>query len=383
VISGRSARIALTLLVIAGAVEQGCARRAVEKNTRQTFEQGDEGWIGFGADARVEVVHDSSQVKNGRAALALHYEFIPGQYGSAVLPLETGELSALTRLRFWIKVDHPTSVIVVLSEKQPGGGYYSSWFWCPSQQWIEVSLTPQDFVLNQGPTDPVDRNGRLDLDDVRGIGLSDLGQAFQTLGTDPTYPLIVDKVTGTHTINVDDFEFVSSAGAALSGPWTDKRIGRPERRIVTWITLGADLRVADAASPLREPGFSASYQQTFGRYVAISHTLLDHDLRGVQKLSVVLASASDANLMVYLEEKKPGTLLGPRYSHPHAIAGGSKPTRVDLTLSEFQPDATGMTDPNGKLDADLLKSISIVDITAADSRPPKANTLWISPITGR
>ena len=87
--------------------------------------------------------------------------------------------------------------------------------------------------------------------------------------------------------------------------------------------------------------------------------------------------------MVYLEEQKPGSVIGPRYSHPVTVTGGSKPVSLDLMLSSFQPDATGVPDPDGKLDADQLKSISIVDITAADSRPPSENVLWVSPITAR
>ena len=64
------------------------------------------------------------EVQNGNAALALHYVYTPGQYGSAVLPLEPAQVAHLGRLAFWIKTDRATPVIVALSEKQPGGGYY-------------------------------------------------------------------------------------------------------------------------------------------------------------------------------------------------------------------------------------------------------------------
>jgi hypothetical protein len=381
---GRRVAIAAALFVAASISGSGCARRPSGAHTHQTFDQSDEGWIPFGTDAHVEVVHDATMVKNGGGALALRYTVNPGQYGSAVLPLEAGELKGLQRLEFWIRADRATPVIVVLSEKQPGGGYYSTWFWCRKDEWLHASLTPRDFVLNQGPTDPVDADGRLDLDGVRGMGISDLGQAFQSLGTDPTYPLFVDTTSGPHTILIDDVEIVAGPGVAPAGPWPDRVIGHPERGLVTWIALGGtDLAIAAASSALGQSGFSARYEQTFGRYVAISHSLLDHDLRGVARLSMTVASQNEAKLMVYLEEKKPGTLLGPRYSHTVTVPGGSKPASIDLTLAEFQPDTAGLADPNGKLDADLLKSISLVDITAADSRPPKPNVLWVSPITAR
>jgi hypothetical protein len=148
---------------------------------------------------------------------------------------------------------------------------------------------------------------------------------------------------------------------------------------VTWISLGgADLELVDKATPLGEPGFAATYQQTVGRYVAISHSLLDQDLRGVNKLSFMLASTNDANIMVYLEEKKPGAVQGPRYSRLVAVRGGGRPMPLDLDLSAFQRDGSSPVDPDGKLSGVDLKSISLIDITAADVRPSKPNTLWIS-----
>ena len=379
----RIASFAVVLLIATAAtLAQACRRQAAGHNAHQTFEEGDEGWIPFGAGAQVEVVRDSSIAKSGSAALALHYTINPGQYGSAVLPLEAGEMAGLQRLELSVRTDHDTAIIVVLSEKQPGGGYYSSWFWCPKDRWLTVSLTPQDFVLDQGPSDPIDPDHRLDLDDVRGIGVTDLGQAFQALGAD--YPLLVDKVSGSHTILLDDINWSTASGAAPRGPWTDKQIGHPERGFVTWIALGgARLNIVDANSPLGRPGFSVAYPQTFGQYVAFSHSLLDHDLRGIERLSVTLASEHDAHLMVYLEEKKPRVVNGPRYSFPVAVMGGKTPTSIDLMLSAFQHDTTGPTDSDGKLDADQLKSISIVDVTAADSRPSVDNVLWVSPITAR
>jgi hypothetical protein len=381
---GPRVAIVAALFVGASISGSGCVRRSSGQPPHQTFDQSDEGWIPFGTDAHVEVVHDPAIVKSGGGALMLRYTVNPGQYGSAVLPLEAGELKSLQRLEFWIRTDRATPVIVVLSEKQPGGGYYSSWFWCRKDEWLHVSLTPHDFVLNQGPSDPVDADGRLDLDDVRGIGISDLGQAFQSFASDPTYPLVVDTTSGSHTILLDDVEMVTGPGAPPLGPWPDKVIGHPERGLVTWISIGGtDLAIADASSPLGQPGFSARYEQTFGHYVAISHSLLDHDLRGVAHLSLTMASQNDAKLMVYLEEKKPGTLLGPRYIHTVTVPGGSEPASIDLALAEFQTDTAGLVDPNGRLDADLLKSISLVDITAVDSRPPTPNVLWLSPITAR
>ena len=67
-----------------------------------------------------------------------------------------------------MKADHDTSLGVVLSEKKPGGGDYATMFWAPKNVWQRVDLALSDFVTNDGPTDPVDSDGKLDPDQVEG-----------------------------------------------------------------------------------------------------------------------------------------------------------------------------------------------------------------------
>ena len=56
---------------------------------------------------------------------------------------------------------------------------------------------------------------------------------------------------------------------------------------------------------------------------------------------------------------------------------------IKLALADFQPDTTGLADPNGKLDADLLKSISLRRHHRRRFAIAKPNVLWVSPITAR
>jgi len=344
----------------------------------QSFEEGDEGWIPFGGDAQVELTREPSQVKNGKAALAVRYKFNPGQYGSAVFPVESGQLARLSRIRFWIKTDHSTPIIVILSEK--AGGYYSTWFWCNKDQWQQVELRPSDFALDEGPTDPKDPDGRLDLDQVQGIGISDLGQAFQTLAANSAYPLVVDPVSGRHSLYVDDFDLAMSGARASEGA-ISKSIGDFDRGLLTWVTLGgAELKISLASNPLREPALEATYEQKHGHYVAFGHTLANLNLHGVKKLVFRIATKDEAKFMVYLEKKQPGATFGPRYSYLMAIPGGNRAVEEEIALSEFRPDPSGPADPNGKLTVGDLKSLSLVDITGANSQASRENTLWLSAI---
>jgi hypothetical protein len=350
----------------------GCGRRVAD-NVSQTFEKSDEGWTPYGWDAQVEVTRDPSLVKSGTSALAIHYKYTPGQYGSAVLPLESGQFARTPNLRFWIHTDMATPVIVILSEKQPGG-YYSSWFWCPKDEWQLVKLAPSDFILNTGPSDPKDPDGRLDLDRVNAIGISDLGQAFQTIGVQPAYPVVIEKGSGVHTIAIDDFNMSSQSDAG-----SDRLIGGAGRGFLTWITMGgAQLEIAGSQNPLGIPVLRATYARTAGRYVVIAHTLANVDLSGASKLVFRIASTNDAKFLVYLEERLPGSALGPRYSAMFAVPGGSRGTDQALALSNFTFDSTGPSDADGRLDAGQLKSISLIDITTAEGNGAGSNTMWIS-----
>jgi hypothetical protein len=363
-----------TALALAFLFASGCARRAPEA-VEQAFESNDGGWIPYGPDAQVEVTRDPAFVKNGTAALALHYKYNPGQYGSAVLPLEAGQFARTPGLRFWIRADIATPVVV--SEKQPGGGYYSSWFWCPKGAWQQVELAPSDFILNTGPDDPKDPDGRLDLDRVNGIGISDLGQAFQTVGVEQAYPLVVERGSGEHTIAVDDFQM----GPAASGESANRLIGGVERGFLTWITMGgAQLEIAGDGNPLSVPALRAAYARVSDRSVLITHTLANVNLGGATRLGFRMASANDSTFVVYLEEKLPGSALGPRYASTFTVPGGSRATDQALAFSSFAFDKTGPADADGRLTPGQLKSISFIDISAAQGAPAGTNTIWIGPL---
>lgn len=380
---GKRIVLALQGCAIAAMLAGGCRknRDVVPTSTHeiQTFENGDEGWIPFGFGAKVEVTHAPDEVKNGNAALALHYVYTPGQYGSAVLPLEPAQLAHLDHLGFWIKTDLATPVIVSLSEKQPGGGYYSSWFWSPKESWQHIDLTPSSFSVNTGPNDPVDPDGKLDLDQVNGIGISDLGQAFQAIPVDSRY-LLIDRPTGQHTIWIDDVEFSPATGRHEPGS-SNHLIGDTSRGFTTWITMGGcRLETSPQDNPLKGAALKAGCEEQEGRYAVLTHTLANLDLSGVSTLSLRVAATGELKFIVYLEEKKQGSILGPRYSAPLSVPGGSTATPVTLLLRNFNFDSTGPPDEDGKLDASQLRSISLVDVTTTQTHNPKPYTLWLSAI---
>jgi hypothetical protein len=334
-----------------------------------SFESGEEGWIGLGPNARVHVTKDAANVKSGRAALAFDYKIAPKQFSAAVLPVEPGSIAALKRVHFWIKTDISTAVAILLSEKKPGGGDYTAWAWSPKGRWNEVQLNVSDFVLNDAPTDPKDLDGKLDLDQVQGIGVIDISQMFAAMADSGNAPFLVDKTTGEHTLYIDDFQLLSDAGAAAPKDTIDD-FGRPGLR---WLTPGGANLVLTTAGPLKKPSLEASYAQVEGEYSLIMHRVanMEPDATG---LSFDFASLKDARITITVEERTPGSNQGPRFNYTLDAPAGKHPVHTVIPFADFRPESGGEARP----DPAKLKSIAFIDLTAANTNRNERNTLWLA-----
>src|SRR5579872_5690330 len=126
------------------------------------------GWMALG---------EGTEVHSDAAALVYTYEVAPKKFAGTVMGAPVN-FARMRSIRFSIKSDHDTAFAVMLSEKKPGGGNYAAWFWTPANVRQQVELTPADFTITDGAGDPVDADGKLDLDQVEGIGVFDLAQFF-------------------------------------------------------------------------------------------------------------------------------------------------------------------------------------------------------------
>ncbi len=324
---------------------------------RQSFDTDTAGWLAIGQGGGV-------RVENGR--LAFSYEVKTKQFALAVLPAPSG-LVRLQRLRFRVKADHATALAVLLSEKKPGGGNYTATFWAPADTWQQVELTPADFSVSDGPNDPVDADGRLDLDAVEGIGLTDVAQFFLSQADNPGFPAIVDRATGSHTVLLDDFELLGGSGPARAGGLA---IDGFDRGFLEWITMGGvQLRMAPKENPLGMPAMEAAYVQAEGHYGLLLRRLANLDLSKATRLAFDVASEREATLVISLETKK-----GQRFHLTIFPPGKREVFHVKLRLADFEG--------SGRLESGQLKSIAITDISAAGGGAAVANTIWIGRVEG-
>jgi hypothetical protein len=356
------------LLLIAALFGCSGRRRDAGGLPLYSFERGTDNWFAYGSNAKVAGISNSGDVRVGSGALVLEYKFVTNEYGSAVVAVPEKALEKMQSIRFWLKSDLSTAIGVVLSERAPNGGVYSSSFWSRADTWQHIELVLGDFSLNEGPTDARDPNRRLDPDQIQGIGVIDLAQYFQTL-IDPGLPIVIDRHEGSHRVLLDDVEF--SEETPLS-----KRnvIGRLDRGFITWITLGGSTLSISKESPIGSAALQWAHEQVAGKYAVITHSFANIDMRTAGAIAFDAASQAASKLVIYIEERNPGRTQGPRYKATVDLPGSNQKVHKVVRFADFEFDGTG---PSGsaKSDPANLKSISLLDVTTGNR-----NTVWLSEI---
>jgi hypothetical protein len=333
---------------------------------RQTFDEGTSGWIGAGKGGTLRVAHDAADVKNGTGALAFDYTVGDG-VAIAALPLLGLDTAHLDALRFWMKTDVPTALAVSLTERSPGG-HYSAVFWSTGNTWQQVELSPGDFHLNDGPNDPADPDGKLDMDKLRSIAVLDLNSMIG-VRADPAAPYANESHAGPHTFFLDDFELWSGTAAAPKDPAVLDDFSTPQ---LQWFTRGgAELKPENH-------GMRVVYQQLAEQGVLLNRFLGKVDLRGKERLAFDIASDKAAELSMSFEMHAPGKAQGSRYNTNVEVEGGGKVNHREVILPAFGDGQADLP----PIELNNLKTFTIVDITGQTLGETGKNSLWIGNIHG-
>jgi hypothetical protein len=310
--------------------------------------------------SRFTAMGKDAAVKLADGSLALTYQVKPGQLAAAVLPAPPA-VAHMGRLRLRVKADHGTAPTVVLSEKKPGGGNYSAVFWAPANAWQQVELTPGDFSVSDGPRDPVDADGKLDLDAVEGIAVFDAAPFFAAMPDNPDVPVTIHRASGAHTLLLDDFRVLPDAAP----PPPAGLIDAFDRGFLPWITLGGlELSLSPSGNPLGEPAMQVATRQLDGEIAVLTRRVAHLDLSKATRLAFDVASQRESTLAVTLEQKD-----GQRYNLTVYPPGKQEVFRVDLKLEDFNGQA--------KVAPGQLKSIAIADLGGP------GNTMWIANVRWR
>jgi len=297
------------------------------------------------------------QMADGVATL--RYEIKPGQLALAAMPAPEN-LPRMRAVRFRARTDHNTPVAVVLNERE--GGRYSAVFWSAANVWQQIELTPADFALADGPKDPPDPDGKLDLDQVQGVAIADVGQVIAGAPVNPDFPAIIERASGMHTLAIEKFEVVEGSRPTAAAGMIDSF----ERPFLSWMTLGGMSIGRDGAdSPLHEPAVRASYMVKDDGLAVLTRSLAALDLSGAAVLEFDIASEQEITLIVGFESKD-----GKRFHTTIYPPGKREIFAVKLKLADFE--GAGTVDPA------KLKTMSLVDVSAVQGgTAAEKNTYWI------
>lgn len=343
---------------------------------QQTFEIDAGGWVGFGTNGKASITHETANVKNGKSALQLNYSVARGEINALILPIMDAGLTKMKSMRFWVKTDYTSPVVVVLQEKD--GGRYNSIFTSPGGRWQQVELAPSDFVLGDGKDDPKDPDGKLDLDKVDSVAIADLSQLYAQ-SDDPNVATIFDIRKGAHVLQIDDFSAGTDTLAEdvriekdakkddlLLSAWT-----RPQ---TNWIAFGTVETSRVTGKPLTGTSLKADYKQSPSKPIGLIRNVPLGKLAGRALFNFTVASAKPATLIIQLEERSGG-----KYNLVMEVPGDKEVREISRAFTDFT-QAEDSHDDNGKLDLDQVVKIMIIDATGFSTKVEQDNTLWINEI---
>lgn len=363
--------ITLTCIVMAPA-----AKAANPPIVNTTFETDPGDWriinvTGQPTDAaKVGVTHEAAHVKAGKGSLKFDYTVKKGDTNLLMLPLQPPSLVKMQSMHFWIKPDHNTSMMLVVSEKD--GGRYKTNFTCAGNSWQEVSVGLSDLVLSEDENDPKDPDGKLDTDQIDGIMLIDADCFLaQILGDSPPF---LNFSTGAHTLYLNSFtvdDAPLTAPSAIPGELALTPLLRPQ---IDWMVIGNVSVQKSTEKPLTGASLKVTYTQMKGKIFAVLKQIKVGGFTGVTRLDFAAASKLPISLLVQMEDTK-----GNKFNTNIMLPGASQANDYTLKMADFTTSGDSK-DPNASLDLSLVKQLILMDpsgISGADVEE-KENSLWIN-----
>jgi hypothetical protein len=364
-------RLALLAYVILAPTAQAQAPTAI---LRHPFDAETHGWIGMGVNCRAAVASGVSF--NGAGALRFDYDIKRGSVGMLTFLPKEGSLAGAAAFRFWVRVDRPTTLSLMVQEK--GGGRFTSMFVPPKGKWQKVEVALTDLILNEGTLDPRDADGRLDAGSIESVVIGDLAQLIAQAGSDDLEKL-VGVQPGPRSLLLDDFtvtgETLPSSVPSSGGSVRLDSFVRPQ---VAWMATGtADLARVDVGTP-PVPALRASYERAAGRILGLIRMFPKGTLKGMDRIAFTAAAQQPTMLLVQVEEAGGG-----KFNTMCTLAEAQTDKEFTLELAGLSPgDDSPVKDRAVK--PELISQVVFIDASGlSGSGPDGPNVLTIRHLAAR
>jgi hypothetical protein len=361
----RGIRLALTICALALCRTAPAQDAASGPGIHDTFEDGANGWQVLykdGADNKTDPLTTTKKtVHSGQGALQFDYEIKPGGFRIAMRPIHQGDLAGAGTISFWVYSDHQATLTVMLSEH--AGGQYRASFSAPRGEWQKVTLAPADFVLNTGANDPKDPDGKLDMDQIEGFGITDLAMLF---AQSPEFLTLFSVPVGQHTVYIDDVEISAAKLPATVGI---DDFARPQ---INWAVLGTASVARKTGPPIGGPSMQVDYQVAPARLLALAHSIAPHALAGKQGIAFSATASKAATFIVQFEDSEGGKFN----TTIEVPAGSPKKFHIALNALKVADDSKSQD----KLAVDKVTQVLLIDIAGISATAPVDNVLTLGPV---
>jgi len=334
------------------------------------------GALAMDTAATVTVVKDLAKAGQG----ALSYTYKPEANAYRALMAEATLPAGTQSVTLWLRSSVRT--VLMLSLREADGSSYELPTFVPAHEWVLVSSNLSEF---RPGADSKDENDKLDVDQVRQIGVLDIANILVNA---PAGALATD-LTSQRQLFIDDLKFAASrlpqaSGDVTAGGQKARLLGNFENGLVDWLPVrvtinnnspafdifpeGVALKaLTEAAAPgsAKNPlepggkGLRATYKRGALEVYAFVRSFETQPLPATaDRLRMSINVSQKSLLIVQVKEKDDS-------EYQYAIAPDNSVgwQNLDVPLSSLTL-GDHSKDENQKLDPDQIKEVSILDASA-------------------
>jgi len=242
-----------------------------------------------------------------------------------------------------------------------------------ADKWNEMRFAVEDFILSTNPGDPKDPDGKLDIEQVDSIAVTDYSQWLAGGGKGELQEKLFPYRRGDHVMYLDDVEALTDVQPELTPKkGEDTVVDSLERPQPSWVPLGSVKMLSiEESKPLKGKSLKIEYKVTPDMFGAVTKNLTRPLFTQNDKIGFSVASLKPIRLLVQVEDRQGG-----RYNTTLNLLGDSDPREVIIAWKELSiaPDSKTKV----SLDPAKIVRLFFMDITGAIDTVTQENTLWIN-----
>lgn len=339
------------------------------------FEKPEHGWMTLDKQAELRVVNEPGHVYKG--AGSLQFSFSPRQAtegdmpGVLLVPLQG--IAGAEGLHLALQSSTSGPLLLLLREQDESTYVYM--VYVQTGDWHVLNLPLSDFILEESAED---ENGKLDLEQVTGLGVVDPALWLIAAAAGGEFPFFMTQPS-RRDIWLDEVRMLPQAPQRMRMATLE---GTPARMIedcdsdsAYWFVLGGrNLELSTSTDQaLAEASLRLDYELPEKTLLAVAHVIRPGLLQGIKRIAFGVRAGAACKLAVTLKE---GDKSG--YTTVVEVPEGHW-QQYTLPLDQFRLNDEDV-DPDTGLQPEKVTSVMFTDVTALADQKETANSLWLDEV---